>query len=159
MKVLMVNPLKCDGDKACEIACSFEKTGTDNPADARIKIYGSSGGIKFIPRICLQCQDAYCVDVCPTGALGTDNDSGIVCHNEEKCIACKQCIVACPWGAIKLEHTGKSVIKCDNCGGDPACVKVCKTGALQYVAPNKFAISKQRETAEKRLQNYLSNNT
>lgn len=147
MKLLMVDPSKCTGGKSCELACSFEKTGKYDIDDARIKIQHFPGKIKYFPAVCLQCRDAYCVDVCPTGALGRDNDSGIVGHNEKKCIVCKQCMVACPWGAVKLENTGKSIIKCDTCGGDPACVKVCESGALQYGEPGEYVLSKLRETA------------
>ena len=149
MKVLVVDTLKCTGGKSCELACSFEKTGRFNVADSRIKIHFFPEEISFIPTLCMQCRDAYCVQVCPTGALSRDRESGVVYLDQDKCIVCKQCIVACPWGSVKLEHSGETVMKCDTCGGDPACVKVCTSGALRFVDADEVVLSKQRETAEK----------
>jgi Fe-S-cluster-containing dehydrogenase component len=151
MKVFIVDPLKCTGGKSCELACSFEKTGKFNPADSRIKIFYFPEQIIFIPTVCMQCRDAYCVQVCPTAALSRDKESNVVYHNDEKCIVCKQCIMACPWGSIKLDHEGAKVIKCDTCGGDPACVKVCTSKALRFEDADDVVTAKQRETAEKYL--------
>ena len=148
MKVLMVDPLKCSGGKSCELACSFERTGKFNLVDSRIKIHFFPEKIDFIPTVCIQCRDAYCVQVCPTGALSRNKDSGVVSLDQDKCIGCKQCIVACPWGSVKLDHGGETVIKCDTCGGDPACVKVCTSAALSFVDADEVVSSKQRETAE-----------
>ena len=152
MKVLVVDPQKCSGGKSCELACSFEKTGRFNLVDSCIKIHYFPEEIRFIPTVCMQCRDAYCVQVCPTGALERNGDDGVVYLDQDKCIGCKQCIVACPWGAVKLDHEGKTLMKCDACGGDPACVKVCTSEALQYVDADEVVFSKQRETAEKYME-------
>jgi Fe-S-cluster-containing dehydrogenase component len=149
MKVLVVDPLKCSGGKSCELACSFHKTGKFNPADSRIKIHFFPEEISFTPTVCMQCKDAYCVQVCPTGALARQKESGVVYLDQNKCIGCKQCIVACPWGSVKLDHEGETVFKCDTCGGDPACVKVCTSGALKFVDADEVALAKQKDTAEK----------
>jgi len=149
MKVLVVDPLKCSGGKSCELACSFEQTGKFNIADSRIKIHFFPEEINFTPTVCMQCRDAYCVQVCPTGALSRHKESGVVYLDQNKCIGCKQCIVACPWGSVKLDHGGETLIKCDTCGGDPACVKVCTSGALKFVEADEAVLSKQRNTAEK----------
>jgi len=149
MKVLVIDPLKCSGGKSCELACSFEKTGKFNLADSRIKIHFFPEELRFVPTVCMQCRDAYCVQVCPTAALSRDTETGVVNLDQDKCIGCKQCIVACPWGSVKLEHNGEEIIKCDDCGGDPACVKVCTSGAIEYVDADEVVLLKQRETAEK----------
>jgi Fe-S-cluster-containing hydrogenase component 2 len=148
MKVLVVNPLKCSGGKSCELACSFEKTGKFNIADSRIKIHFFPDELTFTPTVCMQCRDAYCVQVCPTGALSRSKTDGVVYLDQNACIGCKQCIVACPWGSVKLDHSGETLIKCDNCGGDPACVKMCDSGALTFVEADEAVLAKQRDTAQ-----------
>ncbi|MDY6895124.1 MAG: 4Fe-4S dicluster domain-containing protein [Thermotogota bacterium] len=147
MKVLMLDQAKCTGCRACEYACSFEHTGRFNPLDSRIKVNEFWEDLTFVPSVCLQCERAYCEEVCPTSALTKNSETGVVELNKEKCIGCKQCIVACPWGSIKLDHTGKEVIKCDNCGGDPACIKVCYPGALSYEEVEDITNVKVQETA------------
>ena len=132
MKLLVVNIDKCTGCRACEYACSFVHTGEFNPLDSRIRIGEFLDDFIFVPSVCTQCEDAYCVRVCPSHALSKNIETGLVEFDKDKCIGCKQCIIACPWGSIKLNHMGKEIIKCDLCGGDPECVKVCHAKALEF---------------------------
>ncbi|MEA2087535.1 MAG: 4Fe-4S dicluster domain-containing protein, partial [Candidatus Caldatribacteriota bacterium] len=69
MKVLILDPLKCTGCRACEYACSFQHTGVFNPLDSRIEVSTFLEDLSFVPTLCLQCEKAYCVEVCPTPAL------------------------------------------------------------------------------------------
>jgi Fe-S-cluster-containing dehydrogenase component len=59
--------------------------------------------LTFVPTLCLQCEKAYCVEVCPTPALTKNDQTGVVDFDKDKCIGCKQCIIACPWGSIKQD--------------------------------------------------------
>ncbi len=147
MKVLILDPLKCTGCRACEYACSFEHTGTFNPLDSRIEVSNFLEDLSFVPTLCLQCEKAYCAEVCPTSALTKNDQTGVVDFDKEKCIGCKQCIIACPWGSVKLNHNGKEIIKCDNCNGEPACVKVCKAEALTFEEVEDVVLAKQKRTA------------
>lgn len=147
MKVLVLNYSKCTGCRACEYACSFAHTGVFNPLDSRIKINTFCEDFTFVPTLCMQCEKPYCVEVCPTGALTKNAETGVVELDKNKCIGCKQCILACPWGSIKLNHTGKEVIKCDYCGGDPECVKVCAAKALTFEEVEDIVTVKQKEVA------------
>ena len=109
--------------------------------------------ISFVPTVCMQCRDAYCVQVCPTGALSRERESGVVSYDQDKCIGCRYCIMACPYGArtklvqIQPYYSGNGftpveevasgghqigvVGKCDFCadrleeGLEPACVQAC----------------------------------
>ncbi len=56
----------------------------------------------------------------------------IVYVDHDKCILCKSCIGACVNGVIRLDTHEMKIIKCNHCEGDPECVKVCPTGAIQY---------------------------
>jgi Fe-S-cluster-containing hydrogenase component 2 len=147
VKVLMLNPLKCTGCRACEDACSFAHENAFNSSDSRIKVTTFLEELSFVPLVCLQCEEPYCAEVCPTEALVKDPETGLVNFNADKCMGCKQCIVACPWGAIKMNHLTKEIIKCDNCGGDPACIKVCPSEAITYEEVEDVVLAKQKSTA------------
>ncbi len=149
MKVLSINMDKCTGCRACEYACSFVHTGAFNPLDSSIRISEFLDDFVFIPSVCTQCEDAYCVSVCPTNALTKNETTGVVEFNKDICIGCKQCVMACPWGSIKLNHTGKEIIKCDLCGGDPECVKVCHANALEFVDAEDMVLDKKHRNAYK----------
>jgi carbon-monoxide dehydrogenase iron sulfur subunit len=149
MKLLTINIDRCTGCRACEYACSFKHTGLFNPLDSRIRISEFLDDFVFIPSVCTQCEDAYCVSVCPTHALSKNQQTGVVEFDSNKCIGCKQCIIACPWGSIKLNHTGKEIIKCDLCGGEPECIKVCHAKALEFVEAEDMVLDKKNRNAIK----------
>jgi len=147
MKVLTIDISKCTGCRSCEYACSFIHTGAFNRWDSRIIISHFPDDFIFIPTMCTQCEEAYCVSVCPTNALSKNYETGVVDFDKYKCVGCKQCVIACPWGSIKLNHTGKEIIKCDMCGGDPECVKVCHTKALEYSEVEDMVLNKKYRNA------------
>ena len=88
----------------------------------------------FAHRICLHCDDAPCVAVCPTGATYQRQD-GIVMIDEKKCIGCRYCEYACPYNARFWDETFDSMDKCTFCehllekGQEPACVSSCPAHA------------------------------
>ncbi|MDD5083077.1 MAG: 4Fe-4S dicluster domain-containing protein, partial [Dehalococcoidales bacterium] len=81
---------------------------------------------------CQHCDEPTCVYACLTGSLSRDPDTGIVTVDENKCVGCWTCILACPFGAIKRDIKQKTMIKCDLCSGKdvPACVANCPNEAL-----------------------------
>lgn len=101
------------------------------------------------PIVCRHCENAACVAACPTEALYRDGDR--VGVREERCIGCRGCVMACPFGAVQVVSVeapqkmgnltigGQSkpfVIKCDRCvdrPNGPACVEACPTGGLMLV--------------------------
>ncbi len=90
-----------------------------------------------IPSNCRHCEDASCVAACPVEALEIGQD-GIVRRYTSRCIGCKSCVYACPFGAIDEELIKYTVSKCDLCedrlseGKLPACVATCPTEALTF---------------------------
>ncbi len=96
----------------------------------------------FVPRTCMQCENPPCTWVCPVSATFRIED-GVVLVDENRCIGCGYCMVACPYGARYIvpagEHTPKGVAgvvdKCTFCyqritrGLLPACAEVCPTSA------------------------------
>lgn len=88
----------------------------------------------FVPKLCNQCENPPCVQVCPVGATFTTKD-GVVLVDDEYCIGCRYCIQACPYGARWFHPEKHVAAKCTFCyhrivdGLVPACVEVCPTGA------------------------------
>ena len=96
------------------------------------------------PKSCLHCEDAPCVPVCPTGASHKRNEDGIVLVDYDKCIGCKYCSWACPYGAREIDEQQKIMKKCTLCidritdenlppsERKPACVLACPTSARLF---------------------------
>ncbi len=101
-----------------------------------------------VPIMCMQCEDAACMKVCPVGAISRDKN-GAVISNPKKCMVCKLCVSACPLGNISVSKVSKKIIKCDLCGGDPCCAKVCPSGAIKYEDATTANISKKKIIGEK----------
>jgi Fe-S-cluster-containing dehydrogenase component len=80
---------------------------------------------------CLQCAEAACVKVCPTEALVRNAQNGAVEVNLDRCIGCRSCEVACPFGHMHFDRQNLIPIKCDLCGGAPACAAFCPYEALE----------------------------
>jgi Fe-S-cluster-containing dehydrogenase component len=88
----------------------------------------------FVPKLCNHCAHPPCVQVCPVGATFTTQD-GVVLVDKERCVGCRYCIQACPFGARYLDPRTHTAEKCTFCyhrvtkGLQPACVEACPTGA------------------------------
>lgn len=96
------------------------------------------------PRSCLHCETPACVTVCPTGASYKRAEDGIVLVDEDKCIGCKLCSWACPYGAREYSEVEGVMKKCTLCVDrlynenlveaerEPACVQACPTRARHF---------------------------
>jgi len=88
----------------------------------------------FVPKLCNQCDNPACVQVCPVGATYQTGD-GVVLIDREWCIGCGYCIMACPYGVRFFHPVHKVADKCNFCyhritkGLQPACVQSCAFGA------------------------------
>jgi len=105
---------------------------------------GESGRTVHFPRSCLHCDTPACVTVCPTGASYKRAEDGIVLVDESKCIGCKLCSWACPYGAREYDITEGVMKKCTLCVDRiynenlpeaervPACVSTCPASARHF---------------------------
>ena len=90
-----------------------------------------------IPVVCNQCENAYCMNVCPANAIWRGND-GIVCIDQDECIGCGLCVQYCPMGVVGFDPDTQKAIKCELCQGKPLCVEACPTGALELAQRGKI---------------------
>mgnify|MGYP001583937379 CR=1 FL=1 len=130
MKRFRVATWKCNACHNCEMACAFRHAVNGAPGRSRVQVNGSPD--VNIPLLCLQCSDAACMKVCPTEALVRSEVTGAVEVIASRCTMCLACVAACSFGNLSADLAGGAVLKCDLCGGDPACARFCPSGALTY---------------------------
>ncbi len=149
VRILKINYERCTGCRLCEQACSVYHENVLNHEKSRIKIVKWEDRGIYVPLVCRHCEDAKCIKACPTKALYREPNINAVLIDEEKCMGCKMCITACPFGAISFNPDSKKIIKCDLCGGDPQCIQFCDLKAIDYVPAEMVSIDKKRDFASK----------
>ncbi len=157
----LIDISKCIGCKACQVACMQwndlrDEVGTnvgvyDNPLDLtdqswtvmRFAEYAKEGGdIEWLIRKdgCMHCEDPGCLKACPSPGAIVKYANGIVDFISENCIGCGYCVAGCPFNVPRISKKDSKAYKCTLCsdrvavGLEPACVKTCPTGAIQYGA-------------------------
>ena len=129
----MIHPDKCTGCHNCELACSFEHEADFRPRAGRVHVYTWEREGFSVPMMCQQCSDAACIAVCMPRAMHRNAATGLVEYDHAKCIGCKMCVQACAFGNAVWDSKTNSILKCDTCDGDPACVRFCPNHALEWV--------------------------
>ena len=93
---------------------------------------------------CRHCEDPNCVKSCITGAMQKDPETGIISNDEDKCVGCWTCVVACHYGAIKRDEQNRKVAsKCDLCSNldqTPQCVQHCPNEALVFIKKDEVKV-------------------
>ncbi|MBU0640977.1 MAG: 4Fe-4S dicluster domain-containing protein [Planctomycetes bacterium] len=130
-KILTITPSRCTACRTCELACVFKHATAGRLGIARIRAFMFGEGLNQIVT-CFQCDEAACVKVCPVQALTRNDVTGAIEVSEERCIGCGLCAIACPFGHMEHDGQGGVAVKCDLCGGEPACAAFCPTKTLEY---------------------------
>ena len=145
-----VNIADCTGCKACQVACKDKNNLPVNVRWRRVFQYEGGEWVEqageMIPSnvfaysvsaACMHCSNPLCVQVCPAGAI-SKRDDGIVLIDQDKCIGCRYCSWACPYGAPQFNEELGVMSKCTFCvdlvdeGKKPACVDACPYRALEF---------------------------
>ena len=148
-KTMIVDPAKCTGCRNCELVCSVKHNGVSSPSLARIHVVKWDTPSLYIPMRCQHCEDAPCMAVCPKEAIYRNEELDSVEIDHDLCIGCKMCVSACPFGAMSFNAETGHPFKCDLCGGDPECVRVCDVKAIDYVDFQQLQYPQLEESAIK----------
>ena len=127
---LVFHPDKCNGCLECEKACI--KTHPSSVAAGRPRIKVTKDGSKYNAAMCVHCETCEPSELCPSALLEFHNEGKYWTLDEHRCFACMACIPRCPNEGVFFEGAFgvETAYTCDLCAGDPACMKVCKPGAL-----------------------------
>ena len=135
---LYIDKKNCMGCHACEAACKQEHGLTVGPRIIQV----IEKAPQFIPVYCHQCGKAPCKQACPVDAI-VYNDLGIVKVIPERCIGCRICVDACPFGAMAFDESTALAMNCDVCehrlaeGKLPACASICETHCITVAGYKK----------------------
>ena len=130
---LMFYRKNCMGCHACEVACKQEHELGVGPRLVRV----IEKSPDFYPVYCHHCANAPCKEACPVDAISKD-EQGLVLIDKVLCIGCKECLEACPFGAMQYNDDQETAVKCDLCverlknEQAPACCSVCPTGCISW---------------------------
>lgn len=142
MKRIFAREELCIGCRLCEIHCQVQHSRSRRILTAmlhekdtltpRVRVQ-ESGQITFALQ-CRHCERPRCMEACMTGAITRDPATGIINHDEKKCVGCWMCVMNCHCGAIMPGREGHVASKCDLCAGleTPACVGNCPNEALIF---------------------------
>lgn len=134
----LVDMTKCVGCKNCVRSCREANGLNETTPDRRkVDVFKNSKDEKvYVSTSCMHCDDPNCLRVCPAGAI-SKGEAGIVHVDKDKCIGCKYCFEACPYGVPNYDD--EAMDKCDCClgagvapGEEPHCAQACIFGALKY---------------------------
>jgi anaerobic carbon-monoxide dehydrogenase iron sulfur subunit len=145
-RVLLIDEEKCNGCMLCSVACSIVHTGTIDLERAHIQVWRTEDGL-HVPLTCHHCEIPSCAEACPTKACHQEPANSRVVIDEDKCIACRTCVVACPFGHAHYDAVARVSAKCDYCDGEPECVRACEPRAISYVYSDESSQHKRREAA------------
>ncbi len=148
-KILIIHPEKCNNCGECEPACVNARTSLTSPGLSCIRIISDTTDDFFFPIACKQCENPPCLAVCPKEAIYKDIELDRVLIDRQKCVGCGMCVSACPFGAMKIDKKTVKSYKCDLCGGDPECVKICEPGAIEYSDIHMLKFPNMYTAAEK----------
>jgi Fe-S-cluster-containing dehydrogenase component len=145
VKTLFVDPSRCIGCRACEAACR-ECDSHKGESMIMVDFVDRKASVATQPTVCMHCQDpvAPCAQVCPVMAISITADGVVQQAETSRCIGCRNCVYACPFGVPKFDTEARLMKKCNLCydrtsqGLQPWCAQACPTDALWYGTYEEF---------------------
>jgi Fe-S-cluster-containing dehydrogenase component len=139
-----IDPSRCIGCQACVHACTECDTHRGDSM-IHLEYIDRPGSIQTVPVVCMHCDQPTCAEVCPADAIKRTGDGVVQSARKPRCIACGNCVVACPFGVPEVYEERKLMMKCDMCydrtsvGKKPMCATVCPSQALFYGTAEEIA--------------------
>ncbi len=150
VKTLFVDPSRCIGCRACEAGC---RECDSHKGESMVMVDFIDRGVSVAtqPTVCMHCQDpvAPCAQVCPAVAIMITPEGVVEQADPSRCIGCRNCVYACPFGVPKFDVEARLMKKCNLCydrtvqGLQPWCAQACPTDALWYGTFEEFAGRRQ----------------
>jgi len=144
-----VDPNRCIGCQACVQACAECDTHKGHPM-IHLEYIERSESTQTVPVICMHCDSPTCAEVCPADAIKRTDDGVVQSARKPRCIACNNCVYACPFGVPKMQTEFDLMMKCDMCydrtsvGKKPMCATVCPSEALFFGTREQVADRRKR---------------
>jgi len=154
-----VDPSRCIGCQSCLQACEECETHRGYSM-IQFDFVDRRESTATAAYVCWHCDDPTCAQVCPADAIKKYDDGIVGSSLKPRCIACSNCVLACPFGIPKLMAPQEQMMKCDMCydrtsaGKRPMCATVCPSQALAYVRPEQIA----RDRREKPVNTFYFGN-
>ncbi|HEX7117953.1 MAG TPA: 4Fe-4S dicluster domain-containing protein [Longimicrobiales bacterium] len=132
-----IDPNRCIGCNACVQACMACDTHRGYSM-IQLDYIDRERSTQTVPVVCMHCDSPTCAEVCPADAIKRTGDGVVQSARKPRCIACNNCVLACPFGIPKMQSGMNLMMKCDMCydrtsvGKKPMCASVCPSGALWF---------------------------
>lgn len=145
-----IDPSRCIGCEACVQACT-ECDTHKGESMIHLEYVDRYHTTQTVPVVCMHCQSPTCAEVCPADAIKKMPDGVVMSARKPRCIACENCVLACPFGVPKMKVEFNLMMKCDMCydrtsqGLKPMCATVCPSQALFYGSPAELRDSRPRD--------------
>jgi len=136
-KKFFIDPARCIGCQSCVQACS-ECDTHKGQSMIQLDFIDRAASTQTVPVICMHCESPTCAEVCPADAIKRTGDGVVQSARKPRCIACNNCVLACPFGVPKMATRESLMMKCDMCydrtsvGLKPMCASVCPSQALFF---------------------------
>ncbi|MBI3651465.1 MAG: 4Fe-4S dicluster domain-containing protein [Acidobacteria bacterium] len=152
-----IDQTRCIGCQACVQACS-ECDTHKGYSMIHLEYIDRAHSVQTAPVVCMHCDSPTCAEVCPADAIKKTADGVVHTARKPRCIACNNCVLACPFGVPKMKTEFKLMMKCDMCydrtseGKRPMCATVCPSQALFFGSREQLEALRPRSVPTNQFQ-------